>query len=103
MNTDYLNSTQNAEQIPNIQPLGIPAQPANVVPNNEDNSEEAKLKREADVGEHDIVIEEDFEINLDVSPVSDDSALFAPVRKEEEQKANSTVELGTEQTGNITF
>lgn len=65
------------------------------------DTEEEKLKREMEVGEHDIVIEEDFVINLDVAAVSDDSALFAEPAAEVDNTPQ--VELGTEQSGNITF
>ena len=70
-----------------------------------EDSEEEKLRRELEeVGEHDIVIEEDFEIKLDVAEVSE-IGFGAPEsdNSNSQIKNEPTIELASEQSGNITF
>lgn len=59
---------------------------------------EEKLLKEEEIGEHDIVIDEDFQINLQVADVEDTAMATVPI-----QNNNEEVQLGSEQTGNITF
>lgn len=54
-----------------------------------------------EIGEHDIVIEEDFQINLEVAEVSKDGDIDAI--QTSDKPSESEVDLGTEQSGNITF
>ena len=63
---------------------------------------EAAAKEEI-VGEHDIVIEEDFDINLDVAEVSKDTYLDASKPDENATDNDNDAPIGTEQSGNITF
>ncbi len=69
---------------------------------NEENKLNQEPMEEEEIGEHDIVIDEDFVINLDIAPVSGSSDLFASSDdKDDEQKDD--IQLETEQSGNITF
>ena len=57
-------------------------------------------------GPDDIVIEEDFDIQLDIKPVSADLKLGGPTTGTvgvQTAEPAQPVNLGTEQTGNITF
>lgn len=89
-NENIPSTTETNTVITNVQENGIERV----------DTEEDKLRREMEVGEHDIVIEEDFQINLDVATVSDDANLFS-----EQKEADNTpgIELASEQSGNITF
>lgn len=65
------------------------------------NVEEPKKEQAEEVyGEHDIVIEEDFQLNLDVSSVKD---VDLSASNTAQDQTSSEIEIGTEQTGNITF
>ncbi len=56
-------------------------------------------------GPDDIVIEEDFDIKLDIKPISADPVLKTPGSDgvQTAPENNEPVNLGTEQSGNITF
>lgn len=65
--------------------------------------ENVEIPEEEQIGEHDIVIEEDFEINMDVAAISDTSPIDSSAPEEQNNQNNVVEELGTEQSGNITF
>ena len=101
-NNVVTNSVNNG--IPNLQ-----AQTGNITsPATEPSitdTEDEKLRRELEeVGEHDIVIEEDFVINIDVAEVSDLGFSATSGDSSQSQVSNEPpVELASEQSGNITF
>lgn len=89
--------------------IGINHEATNmIIPNQEANQINDETKKnttgEEIVGDGDIVIDEDFDINLDIADVSADSISGTKNESESEiGNATQNVELGTEQTGNITF
>ena len=86
INDNIDNTAVNPENIPNMK--------------TQVSNEPEQEVVEEEIGEHDIVIEEDFQINLEIADVSKVSDILEP-QKEEIQ--NQEVNLGTEQSGNITF
>lgn len=79
------NQKQNVQQTTSsVVQTGNPAEPEEVI------------------GENDIVIEEDFQINMDIAAVSD-PAIFSDSETKEDDKENGETEIGTEQSGKITF
>ena len=88
MNIDNMNENINNATIPQEE--------------NKVRTDEDRLRDEAIVGDGDIVIEEDFQIDLDVEEISNDSIMIGKPENNTAQN-NQTIELGTEQSGNITF
>lgn len=86
-NDNLINNTA----IPNIQPI------------NEVNLEKTSVNDEEEVGEHDIVIEEDFQINMDIAEISDSMVFNDSSSEGENNQSDAEVNIGTEQSGNITF
>lgn len=79
------NQKQNVQQTTSsVIQTGNPAEPEEVI------------------GENDIVIEEDFQINMDIATVSD-PAIFSDSETKEDDKENGETEIGTEQSGKIMF
>lgn len=108
MNNDVLN---NQVEMPKLNSINSTVVNPVVEPitNAEEKTEEKldKLKKEETVGEHDIVIEEDFDIELDLTPVSSIGSMFGS-QTANNTGASSTIASGTldlpsEQSGNIIF
>lgn len=72
---------------------------ANGVAETENNTQEVK----EEIGAHDIVIEEDFQINMEVSEISSDISGISSNSTGENTAKNEEINIGTEQSGNITF
>ena len=79
----------------------------NMNPNSQpiDDVEKAdtSVSEEEEVGEHDIVIEEGFQINMDIAEISDSMAFNESSSEGESNQIKEEVSIGTEQSGNITF
>lgn len=103
INNNINDATNNIESEPSIM-QGIPNTPNPVEETPTQNEViDPKLASEEDIGEHDIVIEEDFQINLDVADVSPDFALNASPTPGTATSDSPPLELAEEQSGNITF
>lgn len=91
------NGTNNTENLTNI------TTNPNMQPSNEVNLEKTSVSDEEEVGEHDIVIEEDFQINMDIAEISDSMVFNDSSSEGENNQSDAEVNIGTEQSGNITF
>lgn len=91
------NGTNNTENLTNI------TTNPNMQPSNEVNLEKTSVSDEEEVGEHDIVIEEDFQINMDIAEISDSMVFNDSSSEGENNQSDADVNIGTEQSGNITF
>lgn len=56
-------------------------------------------KNEEVIGEHDIIIDDDFQLKLEVSSVQGST----DVASSQQSEIQDETEIGTEQSGNITF
>ena len=71
--------------------------------NQKSELEEKEVQNEEEeIGVHDIVIEEDFQINMEIAEISNPQPLN-DLMSENKSETPQNVEIGTEQTGNITF
>lgn len=71
--------------------------------NQKSELEEKEVQNEEEeIGEHDMVIEEDFQINMEIAEISNPQPLN-DIMSENKSETPQNVEIGTEQTGNITF
>lgn len=78
------NQSPEMQQDNGVSQAGNPAEPEEVI------------------GENDIVIEEDFQINMDIAAVSD-PMIFSDSEAKDDAQENEVTEIGTEQSGKITF
>ncbi len=102
INDNINDATNSMGSVPNLgmNPNGGATFAQEVKTENAQPKEEDKKEV---IGEHDIVIEDDdnFQFNLDIAEVSDVAGVLSP--QQEAQNSAKQVELGTEQSGNITF
>lgn len=93
-NNEVVNNTENLT-INNMNPSSQQI--------NEVKQIDTSVDDEEKVGEHDIVIEEDFQINMDIAEISDSMVFNDSSSEGENNQSDAEVNIGTEQSGNITF